>query len=630
VRQTTLEPKPTAKYRQTVWRGKGSDRAKEEPDSPAEREVKDKTPVRKFIDWAKDIPTARGIRLDFARYPFQVEIYEVLGDPEIEEADVMKSTQIGMSELLTRLALFFADMLGATSLYVFPALKQMYEFASTRVDPLREQSPYLQSRSQLGPRWPWNKGLKKIGTHAKSGFVYYRGSESRNDLIAVDADVVVMDEYDSLSPKGVPEAERRVGASSLGLIRRVGVPSHPEFGIAKRYETSDKRAWHVECGGCGEFQTLDFHKNVRWDEPDPGVIENPRVVCRHCEHPIDVLKGEWVAAHPERRRVGFHVNRLMVPGERNLRNVIEASKRRLPIEVKSFWNNDLGLPYSDETGGLDRATLAAAISQGSTWYGQAVGKPGMPMLQADTPGYTGTNVVTMGVDVASARALNVRISEHLDPLHIDGHRKRALYVGTADSFDEIIDLLNRYQVSVCVIDHLPEMRLALGVAERFPGRVYLCRYNTAGKQTEPLVVDTEARTVSVLRVPAMDATVAVMRGLRNLLPEDVPDEYVEHMLAPRRIIEKDQYDRTTVRWESKGPDDYFQCECYDVIATEVARIRMAVEEIVEPEQRMLDDMLEFRRSAVDDYSSEEYHPGPGVSDYGDDDDFYHHGPGELD
>lgn len=581
-------------------------------------EIDMKKPRLSFLDWSRLIPTAKGIPLDFVRWPFQVEIYEVLGDPTVEDADVMKSTQVGVSEMLNRLALYFSDIFGATSLYVFPALKQMWEFSSTRVDPLREGSEYLQGRTSIAPRWPWNKGLKRIGTLIKSGFVHYRGSESKNELISVDADVVCLDEYDSLAPQNVPEAERRIGGSALGLIRRVGVPSHPEFGIAKRYNTSDKRSWQVRCPrkACkAGWQALDFFKNVRWEEDDDGLILNARVVCWKCEEPLNVLQGKWVAEHPKRPRPGFHVNRLMVPGERNLRNVIENSKKRLPIEKKSFFNNDLGLPYADETGGLDRAVLAAAVSMAETWNGG-------PMYQADTPGYQGLNPVTMGVDVASARALNVRISEHVDPLTQEGHRKRALFVGEINSFDDIVSLMTRYRVTIAVIDHLPEMRLAMGVAERFPGRVYLANYNTAGKQLEPLVVDTETRTVKVLRVPAMDATAAVMRGMRNLIPEDVPDDYVDHMLAPRREIEKDEFDRVTVRWGSKGPDDYYQAEVYDLIATEVLKVRMTVEEMEEESGEMvaMDDQLEYRRTGVNDYEDDQYRGGPG--------DEYRPGPGD--
>jgi Phage terminase large subunit (GpA) len=549
-----------------------------------------------FLTWSRAIPTTRGAALDFERFPFQPEIYRAFGNPQVKEAVVMKSTQVGASELLARLTLYFADLFGETTLYVFPALTQLRDFSDSRVDKLLETSPYLRRRAGR----PWNKRLKRIG----GGECYYRGSQSKNDLIAVSAGLLVLDEYDSLVAEHIPEAEQRVAGSELALIRRVGVPSDPEYGIAKLYEQSDQRGWHVECGACGESQPLTFEDNLRWSE-DQGRISNPRLVCRQCAEALDVRRGAWTAKYPERTMPGFHVHRLMVRNA-NLVQLIEASKKKAPHLVKSFYNSGLGLPYTEESGSLDRTAIAAAISAGHSYTGG-------PMLIE--PAYNGTNIVTAGIDIASARALHVRVSEHVDPLTTVGGRKRALLVGTVNSFEELARLLDRYQVRFAVIDAAPEGRLALGLAESYPGRVYVARYSST--LTEPLELNTERRLVSARRDIAIDATIASMRSLRNLLPEDLPDDYVEHMIAVRRKIAKDRYDRQIVTYESNGEDDYFHAEVYDLLATEVARIRLEMERVIELEGTLipLDELVEFPRSKVDDPDSMEYHPGPGGFDY---------------
>jgi hypothetical protein len=551
-----------------------------------------------FLEWAERIPTAKGDVLNFKKFPFQPELYQTLADPSVPEVVVMKSVQVGISELLARLTLYYPAVHGSTALYVFPALKQMQDFSVTRVDRLLENSAYLRRITDSQGTPTWNKGLKRVG----SGFVYYRGSESKNDLIAVDADVLALDEYDQLQPQNIPEAEKRITGSKLGLIRRVGIPSDPEYGIAKKYEDSDQRRWLVKCGrrGCKEgWQDLTFHENVRWDEP-AELIENPRVVCRSCERPLNVLTGKWVAARPDRPHPGFHVHRLMIIGERNLRTVIEASKQTQPARVRSFWNNDLGLPYTEKSAGLDRLAIAAAISAATSHYGR-------PLEMAAN--YNGTNLVTMGVDVASTRALNVRISEHLDPITQAG-RKRALWIGTVDSFEALPRLMDRYRVSYACVDHLPETRLALGLAQLFPGRIYLAHY---ARQSEPIVLNSDLR-VSVQRVPALDGCMAVMREQRNLLPAELPPGYVEHMISPRRVIKRDEFDQVTVAWESRGPDDYFQAEVYDLIATEVAKIRHQMHQLSEPQIWRLDDVLSFERSHVADYDNMDYDPGPAMPD----------------
>jgi hypothetical protein len=494
-----------------------------------------------------------------------------------------------------------ADVHGLTTMHVFPALKQMFDYSTTRVNPLRDNSEYLRSRSRLGGEsWPWNKGLKRLGR----GYVYFRGSESKNDLIAVDADMVALDEYDSLSPANIPEAERRVSGSMFGLIRRVGVPSDPEYGIARRYETSDKREWHTKCGHCGEWQPVRFKENV--DE------EAERLVCRRCSKPINVAEGEWVPEFLDRDRPGFHVHRLLVPGDdalsrRRVREIVEASKKREPLNVRAFWRNDLGLPFADATGGLDRVVLAAAISAAESYYGR-------PLTQE--PAYIESGLVTAGIDVASTRALNVRISEHLDPLTQVGHRKRALFIGQVEDFNELARMLDRYQVRFACIDHLPDGRLAYALAERYPGRVYVFHY--AELKYDALTLDTENRKVSAQRVPIIDATLEIMRAMRNLLPEDLPEDYVDHMVANRRRVETDQLGRQRVYYDNgTRPDDYCQAEVYDVAATEVAKIRLEVEalELAQTELTTLDQQLEFERSRVDEYDEDEWRPGPDMGGY---------------
>lgn len=541
---------------------------------------------RDFLDWCMAIPIAKGGRLDFNRFPFQPELYRSFGNPALRDVRGMKGVQLGISELLARLTIFFADTHGYTSLYTFPAKQQLYDFSDTRIKPLIEGSDYL--RSRILPGFVQNKGLKRFGL----GHVYYRGSESRNDLISVDADVLALDEYDDLHPPNIPEAEGRLEGSLVGLIRRVGVPTDPEYGIAKLYEQSDQRRWHVTCGACGERQPIDFFKNVNQ--------ETATLVCRHCAGALDVSKGEWVAEFPDRPDVGYHVHRLIVPGA-NIARIIAASLKRDPLSVTKFWRNMLGLPYADKAGGLDRAAIAAALSAAVSQYGDEI-------LMVDA--YTGPNIVTMGVDVASARALNYRISEHIDPLWRPGHRKRALKIGTADSFDEIADLIDRFHVNYACVDHLPEMRLTLGLAERYPGRVYAVNY--ASNMKDVISLNTEDRTVAVQRVPAMDATIQIMRGQRNFLPADIPTDYVEHMISERRKIKKDEYGRTTVFYESIGPSDYFHAETYDVIAAEVAKIRMEVEQATEGEGEIvsMDEHLEYRRTGVADYEDTTYRPGP--------------------
>jgi hypothetical protein len=79
-----------------------------------------------FPDWAIRIPEAQTGMLDFTRYPYQREPYDVLG--RVPNAVVEKGTQVGFSTLCLRWALWVADELAGTVMYVFPVKDQVYKF----------------------------------------------------------------------------------------------------------------------------------------------------------------------------------------------------------------------------------------------------------------------------------------------------------------------------------------------------------------------------------------------------------------------------------------------------------------------------------------------------------------------
>ena len=299
-----------------------------------------------LLEWALRVPEPKTGPLDFDRFPFQRELYELTADDH--DVVIKKAAQVGISAHLVRWAIFWADMHAKTALYVFPKARQLSDFSDARIRPLILGSTYLRDRVPADA--VQNKMLKQVG----DGLIYFRGSESRDDLDAVDADVLALDEYDTLNQANIPDAERRVAASTLGLVRRVGVPSVPGYRISLLYEQSDQRVWQVRCGACTAWQPIEYWENV--DEATPGIV------CRHCRKPLDVTKGESVATYPDRGTKGYHVSRLLVPGTQLFR-IVAASKEREPYKRQVFFNKDLGLDYAPEENRLSLAALQAAQRQ---------------------------------------------------------------------------------------------------------------------------------------------------------------------------------------------------------------------------------------------------------------------------
>jgi hypothetical protein len=516
--------------------------------------------------------------------------------------------QVGASALSARIALYVADILGMNVMYVFPTKSDVSDFSNDRIDGMIQRSEYLQSR--LGRTV--NQTLLQLG----GGNIYWRGSNSKSGLQSAAIDVLILDEYDDLTPKHIPEAERRIAGSLEARIRRLGVPSYPDYGLHNFFEKSDKREWLVRCpeNTCkfngknhegGElvhprgygWQVVDFFRNI--DQ------ERRLAVCEGCRAELDVRDGIWMPQQ-EARIPGFHVSRLMVPtiyveapdGSKALDDIIDASTQRGDYEVQNFWNKDLGLPFEPKEGRVTLESLAAARSIDASWVQKM--------------GYRGGNIVTMGVDVATTRALNVRISEHYDP---ERGRKRALFVGPVedevngrDAFTQLCDLMDLYGVHMAVIDHEPDGRLARAFAERFNGRAFIHAYSMTARDS--VSVDIQQRLVVTHRTRAMDATRKVLAEQRNVLPQNLPGDYVDHMRAPVRKLRENKMGEKVAFYESRSPDDYYHAETYDIVAREVLTI---VGEVMEAQREVytpLDSMMPFRRSTVNDLENDEWRPGP--------------------
>ena len=84
---------------------------------------------------------------------------------------------------------------------------------------------------------------------------YFRGGD-RGQLITVDADIVLLDEFDRMDPETLALAQQRIASSRLGWLRAASTPSAPETGINRLFLESDQRHYLLPCPGCGLEQAL--------------------------------------------------------------------------------------------------------------------------------------------------------------------------------------------------------------------------------------------------------------------------------------------------------------------------------------------------------------------------------------
>lgn len=528
--------------------------------------------IRSIMEYSRLVPESRFGVVDLVQFPFQIEPFYSDEIAARKEVVYIKSTQVGASTGLWRWAVMRADQYGERVIYYFPTDNHVTDFGDQRIEPSIEASDYL--RSRIPQKNIRRKTLKQIGL----GDISLRGMQSLNAVQSVDADDVVIDEYDECDPTNISHAERRLsGAVAAGRspkIRRAGRPSIPGYGIDLEFQESDQRHWVVTCPECGDEQQIEW-SSVRWltreggnkvqragHDEYAGIKDVTRAwrACRSCEHSLEppegmvvgpIHEGRWQAMVPDAKTAGFHIPRLIVP-RTDLEAIVVASRSTRTGAIQTFHNADLGVAWASEDAKLTDAILDAAAADPDAYPDNVTGPDSRYLRSA-------------GIDVAGARDLNIRVSDHLR----DG-RRRAVHISMPKDFQEVSDIINRLGVNVFVVDSMPERRSAQWLLNQHPGRGFMVRYDYT-PESDTLRYDETNQMITVNRTEAIDAMFDSFRLMDNVPLSVPPRLWKEQMKSLVRRVVEDSKGRPMYVYERTGGngDDYAHAEVYDLVAQQM-------------------------------------------------------------
>ena len=469
---------------------------------------------------------------------------------------VMKSAQVGLTELEVNLALHAADTGYAgrgNVLFLMPNQNQMDDFARSRFDRAIQDSAYL--RERLQPEPPRRKGadsmrLKRVG----DGYIYLRGADSQRQIASVDADLVILDEFDQMGEGVLELAEKRIASSRAGRIVVASTPRYPEAGIDALFRESDRRRYLLPCPSCGLEQALTWAANV--DQ------ERALVVCTECREPMDVgVKGRWVAEAPGNAMIrGYHLSRLYSPWA-DIKAMIAASQSPTPRGQQEFRNSDLGQAFVVEGGGLTLDVLDRCREEYS--------------LEE----YAGERCV-MGVDVGIK--LHVVIRELSEQAREDPARPRPLwFAGIVDAFEDLEALMERFNVAGTVIDAQPEVHKVAEFARRHPLQVRVAWYGRQDSGFEWVSAqDGRPDGLRLNRLEALEHAFQRFHDRLAALPAEARQlgggsrrghgEYYRELRALQRTLEQDAQGNWRERWFDRGlPDHFAHAEVYCLFGEEL-------------------------------------------------------------
>jgi hypothetical protein len=510
--------------------------------------------------------TARGNPLDFKRRKYLVQIYQ----DQYPNIVYKKAAQMGLSERQLAESVWVCDRLGMNVLYCFPTMAHLQDFVQARLDPVLTNSPYLREKIETGEKTIQKIGLKRIGR----GHLYLRGSQNEKQIITIDADMIVLDERDRFMQENVPFIDKRMLASDLKWRREISTPTLPGIGIDAAYNASDQRVWQLKCTDCGEWQELDFFKNVD--------MEKFVVRCLKCGKPMDRLgDGRWEPLNPESVIHGYKINGLYNPQrtvEELVKSYNEASMSGF-ADLQQFYNQVLGLAYDIDgqqlnTSDLDNCKRAYVFPDNNA---------------------RGCNA---GIDVGVKylHCVVTKKSESGNP--------RIVWAGTLNGFfgpiGTVESIMKTFDVKLAVIDKRPEVTKVNELIEAFPNHIFAAEYSNAKFSGQDYMRwDEIKKEVMLDRTVSIDYLISDIQGQRIELPINIEqvEGFYEHLQSSVRVTERQRNTGVDVaKWIEKGADHYLHALNYARIATmRDVTGEALLKYYIEPENQNPTDLLSWLR-----------------------------------
>jgi len=301
--------------------------------------------------------------------PYQREMLEVATDPMVRFVSVMKSAQVGWSEICLELIGFHIDYIDGdptTVLMVRPTCEDADEFAELRLEQMLRGSPRF---NLICPARVSGKPTKKAFKKFPGGYLYIIGGNSPTGLGGKIVRIIILDERDRIAESAGNEGDpgtivsyRQKTYGDDALTYSGGTPVLEGGPTESDFLMGDQRHWFVDCPFCQHEQRLVWAQ-VKFDKEAREPWKTAAYECEACgklwneeEKREAVDQGRWKATNPEapRDHVSFHVWEIYSPFssmEEVVKGFWKAHTERDPVlrrnKIQAWTNLSLGQPFRE-------------------------------------------------------------------------------------------------------------------------------------------------------------------------------------------------------------------------------------------------------------------------------------------
>jgi hypothetical protein len=261
-----------------------------------------------FPRWAfSNISLPENRTWTFGDRPWLSAIYRSFSTKPKSKIVIPKSSQGGISTFAIAASFFMAIEVGGVNIgYYLPRQDDVSDIVETKVNVMLQKGSRLDY--YLGK--PSSVRTKKFASRnpdaSSPSFIRFAEASVAPRIITLD--MLVKDEFDLCNKTFLAQAGSRMDSSPHELVISMGVPYTGAIFIPFE-EESTAQEWFVPCPHCGLRQIMEWELNF------VVLDDGPQYICQSCGGILSVedraVNGEWVAKHPGRDVVGFHVSQFM-------------------------------------------------------------------------------------------------------------------------------------------------------------------------------------------------------------------------------------------------------------------------------------------------------------------------------
>jgi hypothetical protein len=378
---------------------------------------------------------------------------------------IQKSTQIGLTVWSTLAQVWMAKAWAPLNIASFVPDQASASFLSShRWLPIIRSIPSIFRELVV----PHNIMTRQLGT-SLFRFLWTSGTMTTESF---PADVAALDEVQGMELDAIDKVMARMGDSTVRFTMMLSTARYPDLDINAWYQLGTQEVWHTRCPHCDALSDLSDpigifpSRSIAYNGGQfPDAPEDYVWTCPECSGWIaDPQAGEYVVKNPGADPMirSFLLPRTISPRMTAREMYVSFSRARTGAQKESFYNRTLARPYID----AEKIPVTIAHCEACVEEGRRMGLQWEKSAEPGGDYYLGIDQMgSFNIVVVKKRLRDGRQGV----VHIE-----AIYDN--DPFARCGELMDSFNITLCVTEQLPNANDARRFANKYRGRVYLAGY----------------------------------------------------------------------------------------------------------------------------------------------------------